>query len=556
MRVLLKFPHGLGDAVQFTIVLRHLQKYKPDWEVDVWSFYGKHSALRGLCTHAYSDRDPPLKEDAYDKVIHIDWSECGRSFDSVPSTKAALCLAEVFQIAPDPELFFYSVEPSAAATHAAHEYVREITGQPAADNGRWPVVFIHYQGNTAVEQKNLSHSVVALLCQVICNAGLTPVILDWDGRSPLVNNKTVFCPNVDHAMWCRQGTGDAGIIAALISSGQLFIGIDSGPLHVAGATTTPSVGVWTGHSPIRYFDRADNVTHLVPGNWQAAMTVEQATVFERYYKYCARSTPNLAADIGTLASNLLGVQLPPMANNGLISVRGFMIRQNNVNQDLTIVDDVYWRDCYKTAIIPQVVENAAVVVDIGAHIGTFAKLVHEKNPTAKIICVEACPENIEALRANVGAFAEIVHAACSYEDGELALCNAVRPDCVSTGGSIVVPAADVMAHAQGPYWPDTRPLPKVTLEQLGAQFGFDKIDLLKLDCEASEFSILGGCDIARVRFILGEYHGRERWDKFRQVRFADWDYGHMSMAGDMGNFHLRNTAAATVEVLPDQKKSL
>ena len=44
------------------------------------------------------------------------------------------------------------------------------------------------------------------------------------------------------------------------------MGVDSGPLHVAGATATPAVGVWTGHHPVHFFDLGPNVTHLVPGD--------------------------------------------------------------------------------------------------------------------------------------------------------------------------------------------------------------------------------------------------------------------------------------------------
>jgi FkbM family methyltransferase len=211
------------------------------------------------------------------------------------------------------------------------------------------------------------------------------------------------------------------------------------------------------------------------------------------------------------------------------------------------VNDVYEGDAYRTRLQPVLMKSAKVVVDIGAHIGCFAKLCHEANPDAKIICVEACPENIEALRANVGSFAEVVHAACTYEPGPVAMLNALRPNCESTGGSVVVPASALsnsgMEQPGYKYWHDTRELPKVTLEELMRRFGFDRIDLLKLDCEGSEFSILGQTpSIDRISFIMGEYHGRKRWDALRAERFSRWDYGHMFESGELGLFHLRNPA--------------
>ena len=52
-RSLIKFRHGLGDAVQLTTVLQHLKHYHPDWDVDVAALIGKHSAFHGLCRKVF-----------------------------------------------------------------------------------------------------------------------------------------------------------------------------------------------------------------------------------------------------------------------------------------------------------------------------------------------------------------------------------------------------------------------------------------------------------------------------------------------------------------------
>src|SRR5690242_11682988 len=117
---------------------------------------------------------------------------------------------------------------------------------------------------------------------------------------------------------------------------------------------------------------------------------------------------------------------------------GFWIRRDNEQQDLLIVQDIFYADAYKIKIIPGIVQQAQLVIDIGAHIGAFARLIHDMNPACRIICVEACPENISALRANVEEFATVIQAACTYEPGQLMLLNAIRPNCESTGGSTVV----------------------------------------------------------------------------------------------------------------------
>lgn len=539
MRVLIRFDHGLGDAVQLTVVLRHLEKYLPSAIVDVWALHGKHSCYRGLCSRVFSDQGEQPRECDYDQILRLSWFECHQSFEAVPSTKASLCLRDVFRLEPEPGLCRYSIKPRGEDEQRAERYLQQLTGRDPVDM-RWPVMLLHYQGNTSAEKKNLRHDVAAELCRFAMQAGLVPVVLDWDRRSPLPDGRDIFCPGSGHELWGNFGSGDAGTMAALIERAALFVGVDSGPLHVAGATTTPAIGVWTGHHPIRYFDLADNVTHLVPAEWRNNVTAQQARVFEQHYRF-REQTGNLAADACRLAADMLGRKIEVDSAGQFVRCRGFWVRRDNVAQDLVIVDDVYYADCYKLGIIAETVKNARVVVDIGSHIGVFARLVHDRNPDARIICVEACPENLDALRANVGGFAEIVHAACTYDSGELGLLNAVRPNCTSTGGSIVAPIDKVGELAEGEYWPDRRPVPKVTLEQLGERYGFAQIDLLKLDCEGSELSIFGNCDLSRVRFAVGEYHDYGKWESLRATRLAKWDYGHMSQAGELGNFHLRNT---------------
>ena len=87
-----------------------------------------------------------------------------------------------------------------------------------------------------------------------------------------------------------------------------------------------------------------------------------------------------------------------------------------------------------------------IVVDVGAHIGCFASRFHRRNPLARILAVECCPENLAALRRNVGGFASVVQAAITYEQ-DVALLNAVFPDCDTTGGSILLSRRTVHASA-------------------------------------------------------------------------------------------------------------
>lgn len=223
---------------------------------------------------------------------------------------------------------------------------------------------------------------------------------------------------------------------------------------------------------------------------------------------------------------------------------GIWIHAESEQQTWQNWNEVYLGDVYHLKQIPAWRE-AQVIVDIGASTGPFTKKAHERYPDARIYAVEVCPENIPALERNVGEFAEVIHAACTYEPADrIALHNAAFPDCNNTGGSIVAPRDEVARRpADGSYHPDLRPLRTITLEQILDAYNLDRIDLLKLDCEGSEFSILEHCDLARVEQMVGEWHGLARFEELyaRILRPAGFHLTVLS-GGNLGIFWLSRWA--------------
>lgn len=544
--LLIIFTHGLGDCVQLQVVLRHLHEFWRDWDVDVLIGRGKASAVRHLCRRVYEEGvDAAPDRGVYSRVENLGWYENYSRDPRYPQTKPTNCLKEVFGIEPQSHLYFYSFPR--AGQSPAREYLEQIA------NGRKKLV-LHYQGNTSETKKNLPHEVAAAVCTFARRCGWVVVILDWDRRTPLADNVHVFNPGAEHPIWGGSGTGDAGAIAALIEASDLFVGVDSGPLHVAaGVSSTPAIAVWLEHLPVQFCDLGEHVLHLVPDNWRSKPPVNGdpgVSAFMagwyrlRQYGIGAGMHPGTGkALIEELAARMGS---DPQPDNGLLSWGGWWLHPDNVYQDLIVVQDVFDRDAYQLRHLPSDVGPGEVVVDIGAHIGAFARKWHGKNPEAKIYCVEVCPENLPALRANVGDFAVIQQAACTYDTGPLALLNACYSNCESTGGSTVVSdtGGTLLAPQDvGRYLEDRRPIQRVTLEQIMSALAVDHIDVLKLDCEGSEYSILEHSPAVhdgRVRFVLGEYHGVARWNEFRARVFPGWDYGHMFESGECGIFHLRS----------------
>lgn len=313
-RVLIEFRHGLGDAVQLTVVLEHLKHYHPDWDLDVAALVGKHSAFHGLCRSVHVlDRDRVSTTD-YDEVFRLDWHESRTAHAACPSTKPVRCLTEVFRLTPLVEFCTYTIHCSDRARDLARRYLESVCPDGPNAGGRFPVVLLHYQGNTSGDQKDLPHDLAREVCEVIRRVGRVPVILDWDRRSPLPDGKGIHNPGADHELWGGTGTGDAEVLAALIAASELLAGVDSGPLHVAAATTTGTVGVWTQHHPVHYFDLADNVLHLVPGDHER-LAGGQACLDYFRVRYRWRPYRQLYVDLPAVVEGMLtGEEMDRLAN--------------------------------------------------------------------------------------------------------------------------------------------------------------------------------------------------------------------------------------------------
>ena len=220
----------------------------------------------------------------------------------------------------------------------------------------------------------------------------------------------------------------------------------------------------------------------------------------------------------------------------------FFIR-DNCPGDGPVIEEVYIQQCYRLAILQRSHRSGPqFVVDIGAHIGSFTRHYHELNPQARIASVEACPENMQLLEMNVGSISRVIHAACTYEE-DFVLANAVFDGGEYTGGSTVTTSWDSNEFPPNSHFCDVRDIPAITLEQIMSQSGEEGIDILKLDCEGSEISILRETtSLDRVGLIVGEFHERDDWEPLRMSVAAGWPYSIQNGGGSSrsGIFHLRN----------------
>lgn len=536
--LLLRFPHGVGDAVQLTTVLLHLRALRPAWQVDVAVRTGLESLFTGLCPHVYRLDDPAIagrsRQHHFDRTLR--WWEAETCYGGSPSTKAERSLREVFGIQPQKEYCRYQVQIGEADRRRAASYLESL---------QRPAVLIHYQGSSSRARKNLDERAVAALCHTVASLNCTPVILDWDGRSRISEPAVRLTRH--HSIFAGHD-GSGGLIAALAEQAAACFGIDSGPGHLFGATATPTVIVWTRHHPLHYYGLADNVLHLVPWRHERLLRGENAAdglaYFEQHYQH--RTYRHLETSLVGIAQELLAKYAKPQAITSAVPAAApgsqgeatdatdlivdgdLWLRAAYRQADMTIVRDVYLEECYGVAQLPR---SPRFVIDVGAHIGAFAAAVHRRSAKATIICVEPHRANLPALAANVNTFATIVPAAVSYEPGSLRLCSSIVPGSDNTGASFVEAerGPSSQAHRPSRSLPEAcRPVeswqvPGTTLEALMREHHLPRVDLLKLDCEGCELSILEHADLSAVQHIVGEYHDRSAFLALVARRLANWN---------------------------------
>lgn len=251
---------GLGDAVMFNVVLKHMLHYHPDWELFVETTAGKTGCHKHLAKTF--DVDDGINVRDFDQVFNFRFADpsphtCNIALNyNLPPNISLECVLSEIKVEPIKELFRYEI----LIEEYFHKKAKKILGTLPSKNG---IVTIHHQARSNPHKKNISDDDLSKICNYLISNGYTPLILNW-WNSSIANDRDIFCLGKGHDLWHGRDYGSAEAIAAVIANSKLFIGVDSGPLHIAGGLNTPTIGFWRQHHPIHCFDFADNVTHVLP----------------------------------------------------------------------------------------------------------------------------------------------------------------------------------------------------------------------------------------------------------------------------------------------------
>lgn len=201
--------------------------------------------------------------------------------------------------------------------------------------------------------------------------------------------------------------------------------------------------------------------------------------------------------------------------------------------DEGVVDEVFWNDAYELAKLKGLGLAPKVTVDIGGHIGSYGMKVREVWPAARIIAFDPNTESCQLYRLNVPE-ATVIAKGVTYEDCGVLVTNTTGS---TLGGAVLVRSVsdiDILDASHLPHEGQWRVVEhhaeRTTLEDILAQYAIDHIDLLKMDCEGGEYSILEGMSpdtASRIGLMVGEYHAvhGNGLEDFRQAlsrRFPHW----------------------------------
>jgi len=149
--------------------------------------------------------------------------------------------------------------------------------------------------------------------------------------------------------------------------------------------------------------------------------------------------------------------------------------------------EIYFNDCYR---LRDMRPAPATIVDVGANVGLFSLVARHYFPRATIHCYEPNRSLAPILERHLDPLGvTIFHEAVGAHTGAVQLV-------LSDAGS---PYSKIKDSADGE-------IPMVSLETVVKRCG-GSIDLLKLDCEGSEWAILeNSVAIDRVNEITMEFH--------------------------------------------------
>jgi len=176
----------------------------------------------------------------------------------------------------------------------------------------------------------------------------------------------------------------------------------------------------------------------------------------------------------------------------LIHRGGLRIKVRPNTDDLRIVKSNFVKRNYTKDFVA--ITRESIVVDVGAHIGSFSIMVARS--VRKVLAFEPEPTNYQMLKKNV----EINHLE-NMSIFEMAVSGRSGYQDIYTyqGGS----SADYSLYERGTTNVKVGRIATISVEEIFKREGLPRIDFLKLDCEGAEHDILKNMSLETAAKIMG-----------------------------------------------------
>lgn len=172
--------------------------------------------------------------------------------------------------------------------------------------------------------------------------------------------------------------------------------------------------------------------------------------------------------------------------------------------DLAVLDEVFCNRAYDQE--PHRVPVGGVIVDVGAHIGSFSLYSASKRKAQRVFSCEPCPDNVKMLRMNVesnkldNVITIVPKAISGKHESRTFYLSGISAGHSLYGGHALETGKTIQVEC-------------LTLKDLLDDYGIDHVDFLKLDCEGAEYEILQTIDqptLDRISMVGMEFHDYPR----------------------------------------------
>ena len=223
--------------------------------------------------------------------------------------------------------------------------------------------------------------------------------------------------------------------------------------------------------------------------------------------------------------------------NGLILRGPPQVRLDFLFQEVWL-DEIYCPPDYK-------INNENIVIDIGANIGVFAAYAATCAEDVEVLAFEPFPENAGWLRRNVDE--NNLSNVTVYEQ---AVAGVTEERALEISSSWIEHSLSGTINETGNTADKTGQILKVQCRSFDdVMNNVPKCDLLKIDCEGSEYEIFylsSSETLSKVRRIVGEFHPRDKNTNNGKALCSfletnGFDITHYEMfANETGIFHATN----------------